>query len=55
MRPDALTSAELLAAGAIVAVQAAQRGLEQWTRLADRLTREAAARAVERIEEENDG
>lgn len=49
-----LTSAELLAAAAIVAAEADERGLEHWTRLADRLTREAALRAVPTVEADDD-
>ena len=49
---DPLTSAQLLAAAAIVAIEADERGLEHWVDLADRLTREAALRAVVREDED---
>ena len=49
-----LTSAELLAAAAIVAAEADERGMRHWTDLADRLTREAALRAVVREENEDE-
>ena len=51
---DPLTSAHLLAAAAIVAAEADERGMRHWTDLADRLTREAALRAVPREEADND-
>lgn len=51
---DILTGAQLLAAAAIVAVEAEERGLEHWTRLADALTREAALRAVPREDEDDE-
>lgn len=48
-----LTPAHLLAAAAIVAAEADERGIRHWTDLADRLTREAALRAVPREDEDN--
>ena len=51
---DPLTSAHLLAAAAIVAAEADERGLAHWTKLADRLTREAALRAVQREDEDDE-
>ena len=54
MTTDALTPADLLAAAAIVAVEADERGMRHWTDLADRLTREAALRAVPREDEDDE-
>ena len=49
-----LTSAELLAAAAIIAAEADERGVRHWTDLADRLTREAALRAVQWEDEDDE-
>ena len=45
-----LTSAEQLAAAAIVAAEADERGMRHWTDLADRLTAEAARQVADRPE-----
>jgi hypothetical protein len=50
--PEPLPASTLLAAAAIVAAEADERGVRHWTDLADRLTREAALRAVPREDEE---
>lgn len=50
-----LAASTLLAAAAIVAAEADERGMRHWTDLADRLTREAALRAVPREDEDDEG
>ena len=54
MPDDPLTSAHLLAAAAIIEAEADERGIRHWTDLADRLTREAAMRAVVREESDDE-
>lgn len=51
---ETLAASTLLAAAAIIAAEADERGIRHWTDLADRLTREAALRAVPREDEDDE-